>query len=176
MKKIVQGIAIGMLTIAVCLGGISSTSANSGQSGKTSHKVVKAKKIELSQKRNISRLSRTQGTNAGLHLKVKGSRKTIPGRITALNSVTTTDATTGTSTVTFQGFTMKKGGTSITVLVDANTTYKDRKDATITADQLIVGHKVSIKGQYLAGSRTQVLAKSVRDITLPVETETTETE
>ncbi len=175
MKKILQGIAVVTLAFAVCLGGVASVSANSGKSNSKTH-AVKAKKIEMSQKRVVSRLSSVQKTNAGLHLKIKGSRKTIPGRITALNSITVTDATTGTSTVTFQGFTMKKGGSSITVLVDANTVYKDRKGAAITADKLLVGHKVSVKGQYMEGSRTQILAKSVRDITLPIETETTETE
>lgn len=163
MKKV----AVGVLAAVIFVGGTAFADAKAGAS-KT--KKVKTKKIELSQKKVKTRLAKTQRTNAGLHLKVKGSRRTIPGKITALNSVTVTDAITGTSTVTFDGFTMKKGGTSYTIIVDANTLFKNRKGVVITSDQLAVGHKVSIKGKFLSGSKKQILANSVRDITLPVET------
>lgn len=110
----------------------------------------------------------SQGSTKSAEAKLKHApkapkmhKRTIPGKVVAWN----TDMTS---------FTLMKGNKTYTVTLSTApaTTFTDRKWKAIDKSAIVTGHKVTVKGMV---SGLTVTALSVRDISLPVKTTTTDT-
>jgi hypothetical protein len=103
----------------------------------------------------------------------KAHKRTIPGKVISITpeTVTVTDANTGASTTSYFSMVIRKGNKHYTVHTTATTGFVDRKWKPIAKTDILVGHKVTIKGMVTG---TEVVANWVRDVGLPAKSTTAE--
>jgi len=81
---------------------------------------------------------------------IKAHKRTLPGKVTAINGAT---------------ITMKKGNQSYTINA-AGVTPVDRKGTAIAISDIKIGHKISVRGTVTGTAVSDIL--KLRDITLPL--------
>lgn len=85
----------------------------------------------------------------------KAHKRSIPGKVISFDGTT---------------LVMVKGNKTYTVTTDASTSFVDRKWKAIDKNQIVAGHRVTVKGMVTG---MNVAATSVRDIKLPVKSVST---